>query len=254
MAPKCLVRSLVLASLVLVGVAAIWSDAAAAPNYYSGDAKAKRSKLRVVKPDAGSYTAGDQVLISWRKTTPGVDVVVTVHVASGSGARGKRVLTIDAPPDVKAQWKEKGGALYWTIPKTWTPGRYVVQVRADSYLASSESFVVNRPKTEPPQLGPEALGAPGTVQAVDVGDRGQHGTVVIKTESGEERYEWGKELCPPLGGGLPGALVLLSKMDDAEITPRVREVTFQGKTTQSCIVGVRSERALPDVEGAVEAD
>ncbi len=247
-----LVRSLVIASLLSAGLALVWQDAEAAPNYYSGDVKSKRSKLRVVKPDAGTYTVGDRVLVSWRKSTPGTEVVITVHMASGSGARGKRMLTIDAPSSVKAHWKEKGGALYWTIPKNWTPGRYVIQVRAGSYLASSESFVVNRPKVEPPKLEPEKLGSSGVVRSVDVEDRGQRGAVVIKTDAGEDRYEWGKEHCPKLEGGLPGALVLLSKMDDAQITPRVREVTFQGKTTQTCIVGVNSERPLPDVEGAVD--
>ncbi len=238
-------------SVVALGLVFVGQHAAASPNYYSGEVKSKRSKLRVVKPEAGSYTAGDQVLISWRKATEGTDVAITVHMASGSGARGQRVTTIDAPTSVKAHWKDKGGALYWTIPKTWTPGRYVVQVRSGSYLASSEAFLVDRPKVDPPKLEAEELGAPGSVQSVEVKERGQQGSVIIKTEAGEEHYEWGKDLCPKLDGGLPGALVVLAKMDEAEITPRFSRVTFEGRTQQTCLVGVQSERPLPDVEGAV---
>jgi hypothetical protein len=130
----------------------------------------------------------------------------------------------------------------------------VIQVRAGTYLAASESFIVDRPKVEPPRLGPETLGPPGTVRSVDVADRGKAGRVVIETETREDHYEWGKDQCPELEGGLPGALVMLSKLGDAEITPRVREVTQQDKTLQSCLVGVKSERSLPDVEGAVEGE
>jgi hypothetical protein len=248
------VRPLVTASLLAAGVAFVWQDAGAAPNYYSGEVKKRKSKLRVVKPESGRYTAGDKILISWRKGNSGRDVVITVHQASGSGARGKRVETIDPPASVKAHWKERGGALYWTIPKNFRVGRYVIQVRAGSYLASSESFIVDRPKIEPPKLEPEKLGTAGVVKTVDVEDRGKEGYVVIETSHGQDRYEWGKDKCPELGGGLPGALVLLAKMDDPEVTPRVREVTFKGKTTQTCIVGVKSEKPLPDVEGAVEDD
>lgn len=251
MAATPLLRVIAVASLVATGLA-VFTDAAASPNYYSGDVRSKKSQLRVVKPEAGTYTAGEKLLISWRKSTPGTDVTITVHMATGSGARGAEVASIDPPPAVKAEWKQKGGALYWTIPKSFQAGRYVIQVRAGSFLAASESFIVDRPKVDPPKLGEEQAGPAGAVQKVKVEDRGKRGTVVLKTSSGEDTYEWGRETCPVLEGGLPGALIMLSKLDDAVITPRVREVTFEGKTTQRCIVGVESEKPLPDVDAAVD--
>jgi hypothetical protein len=232
----------------LVGAVLVGGNVAeAAPNYYSRDGAAEQdSKLVVVDPKAQTLAAGDKVLVAWRKSTPDAAVGVSLHEATAAGGRGKKVADMSASESARSRFTERAGAFYWTLPEALPAGRYVVQVKSGSFLASSEVITVTGPKG--PELGPEKLDAAGVVREADVKDRGAQGHVVVRAGSADVRYEWGQNGCPALGGGLPGALAMMASVGGAEIQPRARElVQKDGTVTGRCIVGlIAKNRPAPE--------
>jgi hypothetical protein len=224
-------------------------DGHAAPNIYSGHTgSASEARLTVTAPTPGRREAGDSILIAWKKKTDGKVVQIALHQASSSGGRGDKVRDVPPSADDKRGWTATGGSLKWKLPEDLAPGRYVIAIHSQDFVATSDVFSVTKPDNGP-KLGPVKLGPDGIVTKADVSDRGATGHVLIKSSQGETRYDWGTGLCEKLEGGLPGALATMAALGNAEITPRMREVTEQNTVKQRCIVGLISKNKVVAPEG-----
>lgn len=220
-------------ALTLLGAALLLAGGlgSAAPNLHSEVRESAAARVTVTGPGAGTYEEGTAVTISWTKTVSSSDVKVALWRATASGLRDSKVLDIAVP--AAAELSATGGKFKWTVPSTVSTGSYLIVVHIGTDMAWGEPFTLKKKEAV---LGPAQLGAAGTVVRATVDSGGAVGAIAMEGGTSGELV-WGREKCPTLAGGLPGAFALMAT-HRAEIRPRFQTLSLDGVPQYRCLTGL----------------